>query len=857
MSESPSQPPQKKHKPTTTRPSSSSSSKLTRAISACKRCRTKKIKCDQKFPQCGKCEVNGVECIGVDLVTGREILRSYIVHLEERVKFLEEKLRLQDRSGFVDEGVSSIPPGSSTIKKKSNEISINEPLIKKESPLINTKLDSIAFSKIMSTAVRVQNRLSDPNIKPGNANVNLGHNSTTTNENGIDINNDISRAVLPPKSTAMQFLRVFFHQCNSQLPLFHREEFLRDYFIPIYGEFDESISLASNNTKINKSFFNSSSSDGDKTPCWFDVYKSKIQQLLTENTQNDIQTIANNIIPPLKYRKPLYFLNLVFAVATLANHLRYPIHISESFRLAAMRFSQDVDNSIDPLEHLQGILLYAGYSIMRPTNPGVWYIMGEALRICVDLDLQNELKTKSKQNFNIDNFTRDKRRRIFWCCYSIDRQICFYLDRPFGIPDESINTPYPSSLDDSKIIPNDNSTDYYYYKNHHHHHHHDDDNDDNEDDINFSYKNVSLLFFKIRKIQSQVTKILYTNAEIPREYKDLNHWKQSILIQLTQWKQELQSKLILKQLNCDFNEIFFQLNYHHTLLYIHGLSPKNYKLSLIDYENLTNSSIQVINCYTELLKTKSINYTWAGVHNLFMAGTSYLYALYNSKEIRLINSIDQVQKITNDCLLVLQSLIGRCDAANYCCEIFHNLTMIIINLKYAPKDKKHLTELKPANSIPSSSFSSSSSTSSSKISRESLYRINNGNVHSNLFHLVTELDHLNPLTKTKTINNNNNNNSDHFDITNDEKQDHDGTIITDDLSSPPIDSSLLPLNQQTILQWNDEELQNFLNELNQSNQSNQSSPNNNSSIRDEKKTFELIHDMPNEIIWDEFFANKQ
>ena len=44
----------------------------------------------------------------------------------------------------------------------------------------------------------------------------------------------------------------------------------------------------------------------------------------------------------------------------------------------------------------------------------------------------------------------------------------------------------------------------------------------------------------------------------------------------------------------------------------------------------------------------------------------------------------------------------------------------------------------------------------------------------------------------------------------------------------------------------------FLNELNQSNQSNQSSPNNNSSIRDEKKTFELIHDMPNEIIWDEF-----
>ena len=61
----------------------------------------------------------------------------------------------------------------------------------------------------MSTAVRVQNRLSDPNIKPGNGNVNLGHNSTTTNENGIDINNDISRAVLPLNQRPCNFYECF------------------------------------------------------------------------------------------------------------------------------------------------------------------------------------------------------------------------------------------------------------------------------------------------------------------------------------------------------------------------------------------------------------------------------------------------------------------------------------------------------------------------------------------------------------------------------------------------------------------------------------------------------------------------
>ena len=96
----------------------------------------------------------------------------------------------------------------------------------------------------MSTAVKVQQKTQEP-LK-----IEVSH----TRSGNEDY--EILPAVLPPKSTAVQFLQVFFHQCNSQIPLFHREEFLRDYFIPIYGKFDESISLASNSTTINTSFFN-------------------------------------------------------------------------------------------------------------------------------------------------------------------------------------------------------------------------------------------------------------------------------------------------------------------------------------------------------------------------------------------------------------------------------------------------------------------------------------------------------------------------------------------------------------------------------------------------------------------------
>ena len=116
----------------------------------------------------------------------------------------------------------------------------------------------------MSTAVRVQNRLSDPNIKPGNGNVNLGHNSTTTNENGIDINNDISRAVLPPKSTTMQFLRVF----SINVILNYHYSIVKSFYEIILSLYMENLMnqyhLPPTILKL-INHFNSSSSDGDKT----------------------------------------------------------------------------------------------------------------------------------------------------------------------------------------------------------------------------------------------------------------------------------------------------------------------------------------------------------------------------------------------------------------------------------------------------------------------------------------------------------------------------------------------------------------------------------------------------------------
>ncbi|KAK6828032.1 hypothetical protein PG987_011373 [Apiospora arundinis] len=64
-----------------------------RNVSACNRCRLRKNRCDQKLPSCASCEKARVPCVGYDPITKREIPRSYVYYLETRVEQLEALLR--------------------------------------------------------------------------------------------------------------------------------------------------------------------------------------------------------------------------------------------------------------------------------------------------------------------------------------------------------------------------------------------------------------------------------------------------------------------------------------------------------------------------------------------------------------------------------------------------------------------------------------------------------------------------------------------------------------------------------------------------------------------------------------------
>lgn len=643
-----------------------------RTIGVCQRCRVKKTKCDRQLPQCLRCLKANVPCFSMDPVTGQEIPRSYLHHLEQKVQMLEAQLKNQGQNGSysssyepstvsmdsVGAGVlngvsppSMVSPGQVKLESLQMAYSrlsrldfVSEQVVVSTADLYIGSMLGVTFAELMLAALKINGLSLTEQLK-----VNMS----------MAVPPIVRPAMLPPKSTAEQFLHIYFTQANSQLPILHREVFLRRYFEPIYGHWESNLNLGSL-APIRQS-------DRLLPPesTWFHRYKQQLSSHFSETglESDTAQNISDSMDVPYDYQKALFFLNMVFALASSANHLQYVSTISELFKISAFKFLEAAEASEDPLEKLEITLLIAFYSLMRPALPGVWYVLGKALRVCVDLGLHNDRADKST---NSDGFTKDRRRRLFWCTYSLDRQVCFYLGRPVGIPEASITTPFPSNLDDSLIFEDATDVEDYSYVLSKHP----------------SSKDIALRIFCVRQIQLEVQRTLYENEELPRRFNNLEEWKSYIHEKLESWW-KLTPKRSLETA-CDFNVEYFMLNYNHTLLMIHGLSPKSYDLTKEAYLRVLEATRNVMSCYTQLYAKKAINYTWAAVYNLFIAGTSFLFSIYHCNEARQRYLEQEVRRMTTFCVVVLGSMKNSCDAAQGCCEMYQTLAAAVLKLRYGP-----------------------------------------------------------------------------------------------------------------------------------------------------------------------------
>ncbi len=256
------------------------------------------------------------------------------------------------------------------------------------------------------------------------------------------------------------------------------------------------------------------------------------------------------------------------------------------------------------------------------------------------------------------DYARDLRRRLWWCTYSFDRLVSVCVGRPFAVSDQVITTEFPCLLDDCDISvagfarpPSDWEPP--------------------------TYKIVAHHYFRLRLLQSEILQVLqyqqahiarnnsqaprneYMHGELPSpfltQFESFRDWRIAIDKKLWEWKNQIPTRQLTGVAFCTE---FLELNYWQAIimLYRQSLSvpsvfegeyhtskevnsPTVYPGELREdedriYVKVAEAGQKILRLYRQLHLRGLVNYTYLATHHLFMAGISYLYAIWHSEIVR-------------------------------------------------------------------------------------------------------------------------------------------------------------------------------------------------------------------------------
>lgn len=136
---------------------------------------------------------------------------------------------------------------------------------------------------------------------------------------------------------------------------------------------------------------------------------------------------------------------MVYAIGATQLNLTGPYNYTapESFFMTALQFISAARES-HLVYNIQAMTLLVIYNLRSPSNSGIWYMIGLAMRTCIDLGLHREA-----HYVKVRPYEGQLRRRLFWTIYFLERNIATSLSRPYSIADQDIDVLLPLEIDDT------------------------------------------------------------------------------------------------------------------------------------------------------------------------------------------------------------------------------------------------------------------------------------------------------------------------------------------------------------------------------------------------------------------------
>ncbi|KAL8929345.1 MAG: hypothetical protein Q9172_000518 [Xanthocarpia lactea] len=703
----------------------------------------------------------GATCVGFDPVTKREIPRTYVYYLESRLNYLETLLTDNGipfaSSREFDLGAKPSSPQAQTCSNRSvtytttvphnnamdlhgfgspheapgrndnDEDKLNDLVSNISMASVRGAADrrylgitsGISFARIVSSAVKSSVAIGSSGKGSSKASKPAATASGTPVRDslfGLYSTPSVQPAPFPDRALGLQMVTTYFSFSNPQLPILHKWEFMslfdRVYASRASHRSTRELYMLNIVFAIGAGIFLEGSHPGSSPD------SSSTSSTSRKSDSSDAGKLS---APSQQHQAEEY-------------HAAAMMHL-ESFSTSAS--AMDCPDGFGcGLEELQAVLLLAGFALLRPVAPGLWYIVGVATRLGVDLGLHHEDGTDldgscafvrqhpAQGQPDVDSsvagapdphkpeanergrreWMRDLRRRLWWCVYSFDRLVSTCVGRPFGITDQVITTDFPALLNDEQIARSGFAMSY-------------------ETFTGPSYKRVSHHYFRLRLLQSEIHQVLehrqatqtrvnlggnqnpHIHARLSssflQPFESFEMWRHDIDRRLYEWKN---SAPLQEDTAVPFDVRFFELNYWQMIIMLYrqslGVESQNAGPAIgsgdgsnsmsrhmnddLDDEDvhlkIAEAGQRVLVLYRQLHRIHLVNYTYLATVHLFMAGIAFLYVLWHSTTVRRRLTLDDVDFTVLAATSVLGDLSDKCPPAEACRDAFERMSKATVKM---------------------------------------------------------------------------------------------------------------------------------------------------------------------------------
>ncbi|CBF80573.1 Zn(II)2Cys6 transcription factor [Aspergillus nidulans FGSC A4] len=354
-------------------------------------------------------------------------------------------------------------------------------------------------------------------------------------------------------------------------------------------------------------------------------------------------------------RVPLYFLNMAYAVGALL--LPNSGYSPEQLYASALLYIDDI-LCYDNLECIQAILCSATYSLRSSKGTSHWKLAGQALRQCINLGYH---RNHRRLGLNVSPAQVEMQKRTFWSAYTMECAAAVMLGRPLSLNYNEIDAEFPLDVEyDADGSRNPRPTGL------------------------LTYANPG---FSIRALQGRIQTALYADLTSASDTETRSKQIENLREVLKTWNTSIPSTPItppaVGALSFFTTPDWYQCSYNYTLLQLYRLQITNVKVPapfdiILECIQAAESSCR---CFRRQFIGTPTTYTWSALHELFIAGLTYLYCLWISPTAREVIRPDRVSSTCTDCIMVLVAIAEQWkDAAPYrdVFEILSNNTMTIM-----------------------------------------------------------------------------------------------------------------------------------------------------------------------------------